>query len=92
MKNAHYTSGNDEQELQRSSPFGHKDARELQEEVHQQLREDVKNRYMKSKTQKMQKNPDLSSYTKKYDEEEMNLYDKSLRIEKSTKNKVRKES
>lgn len=90
MKNAHYTSGNDEQELQRSAPFDQKDA-QLQEEVHNQLQEDVKNRYTKSKTQKTQKNPDLSSYTKKYDEEEMNLYDKSLRIEKSTKNKIRKE-
>ena len=47
---------------------------------------------MKAKTQQMKKNPDLSSYTRKYDEEEMNLYDKSLRIEKSTKNKEDKGS
>lgn len=47
---------------------------------------------MKAKTQQMKKNPDLSSYMKKYDEEEMNLYDKSLRMEKSIKNQEDKGS
>ena len=43
------------------------------------LREDLKNTYIKSKTQQTKKNTDLSSFMKKYDEEEEKYYKVSLK-------------
>ena len=42
------------------------------------VEEGMVNLYQKSNTQNMKKNPNLSSETKKYDDPQMNLYDKSI--------------